>query len=336
MNFFGALTRVALPVCGVGWIWSWAWTLDLRGRRRHPSHHLDPAEVSHPRGLFRKHLSAAPGTDSNAPFAAEVQRIRSNLVARMPLYPILRVDRTYAKRAKATLLILRHIATPRDLGRFFSNRPFEVKYFQTIRHCDVDVAHGLALLFGIGTKALPSWDPRTRWNNLTGGLALPSDRADSPHPSSREGHLPPLGGVRAFLLSELIFHDCDAAGTASRVQRNSVPSTQMRCRTTASRSDQLRANIKPYQLCFVELRRHRPAQGVCAAARYKFELEDHSSGLSSTSSCAREGPQEAHAISRAPGRDHRASSACGRAAVRPPSQGAAHANEVSVSGSPLT
>jgi hypothetical protein len=44
----------------------------------------------------------------------------------------------------------------------FSNRPFEVKHFQTIRHCSVDVAHGLALLFGIGTRALPSWDSRTR------------------------------------------------------------------------------------------------------------------------------------------------------------------------------
>ena len=36
----------------------------------------------------------------------------------------------------------------------FSNRPFGVKHFQTIRRCSVDVAHGLALLFGIGTKAL--------------------------------------------------------------------------------------------------------------------------------------------------------------------------------------
>jgi hypothetical protein len=44
----------------------------------------------------------------------------------------------------------------------FSNRPFEVKHFQTVRHCSVDVAHGLALLFGIGTRALPSWDSRTR------------------------------------------------------------------------------------------------------------------------------------------------------------------------------
>ena len=42
----------------------------------------------------------------------------------------------------------------------------------TIHHCGVDVAHGLALLFGIGTKVLPSWDSKTRWNNLSGGLAV--------------------------------------------------------------------------------------------------------------------------------------------------------------------
>jgi hypothetical protein len=52
----------------------------------------------------------------------------------------------------------------------FSNRPFEVKRFQTIRRCGVDVTHGLVLLFGIGTKALPSWDSRTRWSNLCRGL----------------------------------------------------------------------------------------------------------------------------------------------------------------------
>ena len=42
----------------------------------------------------------------------------------------------------------------RLIGRF-SNRPFGVKRFQTIHHYSVDVAHGLALLFGIGTKAVP-------------------------------------------------------------------------------------------------------------------------------------------------------------------------------------
>src|SRR5262249_1487510 len=39
---------------------------------------------------------------------------------------------------------------PRDVR--FSNRPFRVKRFQTIHHYSVDVAHGLVLLFGIGTR----------------------------------------------------------------------------------------------------------------------------------------------------------------------------------------
>src|SRR5580693_8088508 len=75
----------------------------------------------------------------------------------------------------------------------FSNRPLGVKHFQTIHVCGVGVAHGLVLLFGIGTKALPVWDSKTRWNNLWGGLAVlqtvgPSGHTNSPHPSSREGH----------------------------------------------------------------------------------------------------------------------------------------------------
>ena len=37
---------------------------------------------------------------------------------------------------------------------YCSNRPFWVKRFQTIHHYSVDVARGLALLFGIGTEAL--------------------------------------------------------------------------------------------------------------------------------------------------------------------------------------
>ena len=59
-------------------------------------------------------------------------------------------------------------------GRYvrFSNRPFGDKSRQTIHHCSVDVAHGLVLLFGIGAKALPSWDSKTRWNNLMGGLGV--------------------------------------------------------------------------------------------------------------------------------------------------------------------
>ena len=123
----------------------------------------------------------------------------------------------------------------------FSNRPFGVKRFQTIHHCSVDVARGLVLLFGIGTKALPSWDSKTRWNNLWGGLAVrrtagPSGHANSPHPSSREGHHSTARWSSSFLLLDLILHGFHAAAAAcSRVQRNSVPSTQMRCMITANR-----------------------------------------------------------------------------------------------------
>ena len=103
----------------------------------------------------------------------------------------------------------------------------------------VDVGRGLVLLSGIGTRAVPSWDSRTRRNNLLGGLASrrttgPSDRANSPHPSSREGHHSTAGWSSSFLLSDLIVDGSHAAAT-SRVQRNSVPSTQMRCRITANR-----------------------------------------------------------------------------------------------------
>ena len=56
-------------------------------------------------------------------------------------------------------------------GRF-SNRPVWVKHFQAIHRFSVDVTRGLVLLFGIGTKAVPSWDPRTRRYNLLGGLTV--------------------------------------------------------------------------------------------------------------------------------------------------------------------
>jgi len=54
----------------------------------------------------------------------------------------------------------------------FSNRPSGVKHFQAIHHCSVDVTRGLVLLSGIGTKALPSWDSKTRRNDLLVGLAV--------------------------------------------------------------------------------------------------------------------------------------------------------------------
>ena len=63
--------------------------------------------------------------------------------------------------------------------------------------------------------------------------AGPSGHANSPHPSSREGHHSTARWSSSFLLSGLILPVHAAA--ASRVHRNSVPSTQMRCRITANR-----------------------------------------------------------------------------------------------------
>jgi len=88
-------------------------------------------------------------------------------------------------------------------------------------------------------RALPLWDSRTRRNNLLGGLTVrrtagPSDQTNSPHPSSREGHHSTARWSSSFLLSHMILSCCHATA-ASRVQRNSVPSTQMRCMITANR-----------------------------------------------------------------------------------------------------
>ena len=62
----------------------------------------------------------------------------------------------------------------------------------------------------------------------------PSGHTNSPHPSSREGHLSTTGWISGFLLSLLILIRSHAAA-ASRVQRNSVPSTHMRCMITPNR-----------------------------------------------------------------------------------------------------
>ena len=112
--------------------------------------------------------------------------------------------------------------------------------FQTIHHCSVDAARGLVLLFGIGARALPLWDSRTRRNNLLGGLAVrlkagPATITNSPHPSSREGHLSTAWWSSRVLLSRVILHDSHAVAASSRVHLNSVPSTHIRCMITASR-----------------------------------------------------------------------------------------------------
>ena len=107
----------------------------------------------------------------------------------------------------AGIAVVGTFQTSRDVR--FSNRPVGVKHFQTIHRCCVDVSRGLVLLFGIGTGALPSWDSKTRRNNLWGGLAVrltagPSGHTNSPHPSSREGHHSTAQWSSVFSLLDLI------------------------------------------------------------------------------------------------------------------------------------
>jgi len=67
-------------------------------------------------------------------------------------------------------------------------------------------------------------------------MAGPSGLTISPHPSSREGHHSTARWSLSFLLSDLILSGFHAAAVVcSRVHRNSVPSTHMRCMITASR-----------------------------------------------------------------------------------------------------
>ena len=85
--------------------------------------------------------------------------------------------------------------------------------------------HGIRRRGGtIYWAALPSVDSRSK------------RQANSPHPSSREGHHSTARWSSSFLLSDLILYGFHAAAAAcSRVQRNSVPSTHMRCMITANR-----------------------------------------------------------------------------------------------------
>jgi hypothetical protein len=120
----------------------------------------------------------------------------------------------------------------------FSNRPVEVKRFQTHHDCDVDVTCGLALLFGIGAKAFPSWDSRTRWNDLYRGLAVVVGR--SKRTCELTSSTVPRG-TSFHRLVELEFppialdSERPHAAAASLVHLNSVPSVQMRCIITARR-----------------------------------------------------------------------------------------------------
>ena len=137
------------------------------------------------------------------------------------------------------------IATPAALRKNvgFSNRPFGVKRFQTIRRplqCRCHSRARASLRNRHQGPSIMGFEDEME-QSLAVGLAGKrtagsADIANSPHPSSREGHLSTARWSSSFLLSDVIPYGLHAATAAcSRVQRNSVPSTQMRCMITANR-----------------------------------------------------------------------------------------------------
>ena len=123
----------------------------------------------------------------------------------------------------------------------FSNRPFEVKRFQTIRHCSVDVA----------SRARASLRNRHQGPSIMGfedeagqSIQRPCRLTDSRSKQTCEltSSIVPRGTSFHCLVDlelspiGLILNGFHAAAVAgSRVQRNSVPSIHMRCMMTASR-----------------------------------------------------------------------------------------------------
>ena len=111
--------------------------------------------------------------------------------------------------------------------------------FQTIHHYSVDVAHGLVLLFGIGTRG-PSIMGFENEVEQSFGRPCRQTNGRSKRTCELTSSIVPRGTSfhrrwsSSFLLSGLILHGPHAA-TAALAHRNSVPSAHMRCMITASR-----------------------------------------------------------------------------------------------------
>ena len=123
-------------------------------------------------------------------------------------------------------------------GRF-SNRPSGSSTFRLSTNSSVDVAHGLVLLFGLGTEALPSWGFEDEVEQSFGRPCRQYD-GRSKRPNDLTSSIVPRGTSfhrwveLDFLLLHWILHSSQATAT-SLVHRNSVPPTHMRCMITANR-----------------------------------------------------------------------------------------------------
>jgi hypothetical protein len=139
----------------------------------------------------------------------------------------------------------RHFAATQQFGRF-SNRPFRVKRFQTIRRRSVSIsltgscfssesAQGPSIM-GFEDEAEQSFGRPCQQAN--GRSKRPSELTSSIVPRGTSFHRRVEFGFPPIAVDPLR-RSCRCYGShaaaTSRVQRKSVPSTQMRCRITANR-----------------------------------------------------------------------------------------------------
>jgi hypothetical protein len=119
------------------------------------------------------------------------------------------------KRTFVCVAVMSAFGGKADIGRAFrnvcfSNRPVGVKRFQAIRHCSVDVARGLALLYGLGARALSpivllTERPLKRLFHLVLGSHGSKQTCElTSSLASREGHYSTAWWSSSFLLSHLI------------------------------------------------------------------------------------------------------------------------------------
>src|SRR5262249_193978 len=180
-----------------------------------------------------------------------IQQLTENMIGRRPRSLIIEPCRRAAEQRDASRASVRKDSTPR-YGRSLlhcgiSTLPLSASLigrlgssaFRLSTNSSVDVAHGLSLLFGLGTKG-PSILGFEEEGEQSFGR--PCRQCDGRFKRTHEltSSIVPRGtsfhrGVELdFLLLHWILHRSQAAAT-SLVHRNSVPSTHTRCMITANR-----------------------------------------------------------------------------------------------------
>jgi hypothetical protein len=158
---------------------------------------------------------------------------------------------TLSFRDVEELLAERGIVVTYESIRRFSVRPVTVKRFLAVLHHASTVPRALASLRNRRKWPFHDGVRRTKWNNLGRVLWQPCGVRDKRRIRTHFIHRPARDRFPLWRGSGCAPHRAvgDAGvgqvACASRVQRNSVPSVQMRCRTTARRRASAITALRP-------------------------------------------------------------------------------------------